>query len=44
MMYNYLDVVQKTDTSDMTDEEFREHIQKEKEELEKNWTGWEELD
>ena len=44
MMVSYLDVVTKNDTSNLSDEEFRKQLEEEKEELKKNWKGWEELD
>lgn len=44
MICSYLDVVIGTDTSNLSDEEFRKQLEEEKEELKKNWKGWEELD
>ena len=44
MIYNYLDLIQKSDTSDMTYEEFWKHFEEEQKKIEENWTGWEELD
>ncbi len=44
MTYSYLDVVISTDTSNLSEEEFNKQLEEEKEELNKNWKGWEELD
>lgn len=44
MTYSYLDVVISTDTSNLSEEEFNKQLEEEKEELKKNWKGWEELD
>ncbi len=44
VIYTYLDVVTPSDSSNLTDEEFWKHIREEQKELEKNWTGWEDLD